>query len=127
MKKILLLYFGGLLFCLLLGTVVSSAVYHSLWFLILVIVPISFGWLLMTDVFFDVNGDNLKDYAVVTSLSFVVMIGLLMCVYYFCNVRSFFGLACIVGILSYISGLFIIGVGLQQRLKNKRIRERKMW
>lgn len=45
MKKIILLYFAAIFVCFFIGGVVALSTYYSKWYLFLLILPISFGWL----------------------------------------------------------------------------------
>lgn len=126
MKKILLLYLGGLLLSLFLGGVVSVAYHYSWYFLILLAIPISFGYVLLSDLFLRINAENLRKVTILTVMALLVMIGFLMsAAYYHLDETSLYGMACAGGVSCYILGLAIIGVGLPKRWEEKRKIEKK--
>ena len=126
MKKIFLLYLGGLLLSLFLGGVVSVAYHYSWYFLILLAIPISFGYVLLSDLFLRINAENLRKVTILTVMALLVMIGFLMsAAYYHLDETSLYGMACAGGVLCYILGLAIIGVGLPKRWEEKRKIEKK--
>ena len=126
MKRIVLLYLGGLLLCIFLGGVVSLAYHYSWYFLILLAIPISFGWVTLSDLFLRINDDNLKRVTIFTIALFIVMLGLLLFAgYYQLNETSFWGLVYAATISSYIFGLAVVGLGLPRRWEDKRKNEKR--
>lgn len=126
MKRIILLYLGGLLLCAFLGGVVSLAYHYSWYFLILLAIPISFGWVILSDLFLRINDDNLKAVSILTVLSFVAMLGLLLIAgYYQLDETSFWGLSYAAAVSSYILGLAVVGLGFPKRWEEKRKNEKK--
>jgi Na+-driven multidrug efflux pump len=126
MKRIFMLYVGGLLLSLFLGGVVSVAYHYSWWFLILLAIPISFGYVLLSDLFLRINVENLKKVTIITAISFVVMIGsLVVAAYSQVDEKSFWGMAFAVTIFSYMAGIVLIGLTLPKRWEEKRKLEKK--
>lgn len=126
MKRIVLLYLGGLLLCTFLGGVVSLAYHYSWYFLILLAIPISFGWVILSDLFLRINDDNLRKVTILTIALFIAMLGsLLLAGYYQLDETSFWGLVYAATIFSYVLGLAVVGLGLPKRWEEKRKNEKR--
>ena len=124
LKRISLLYFGGFLASILLGGVVSVAYHYSWWYLILLAFPISFGWPVLSEIFRRIDDKNLKNVSILTVVLFFCMMGLLvLAAYYGVNEMSLWGMVYAGGIISYILGLTLIGLGLPKRWEEKKKRE----
>jgi membrane associated rhomboid family serine protease len=89
-------------------------------------IPLSFGYLLISDLFLRIDENNLKKVTILNMVLFLVMIGLLIIAAY-CRIdeKSFFGMAYAGGIFSYILGLAIVGIGLRKRWEDKKKLEKK--
>jgi hypothetical protein len=120
-----MLYVGGLLLSLFLGGVVSVAYHYSWWFLILLAIPISFGYVLLSDLFLRINVENLKKVTILTVMAFLIMLGSLMLAAYHLDEKSLYGMVCAGGVACYIFGLAVIGMGLPRRWEEKRNMEKK--
>ena len=126
MKRIVLLYSLALLLCLFTGVVISSSYHYSWWLLFLLVIPISFGWVVLSDIFMKINETNLGKVTAITVVSFIVVMGSLMvAAYYHVNEKSFLGMIFAAGLFSYMLGICLIGVTLPKRWEEKKIRGRK--
>jgi len=126
MKKIVLLSFLALLLCGFAGWVVSFSYHYSWWCMLFVAIPVSFGYLLISDLFLRIDENNLKNVTVFTLVLFFVMVGLLVIAGY-CRIdeKSLCGMAYAGGIFSYILGLAVVGIGLTKRWEDKKKSEKK--
>ena len=126
MKLIYLLYAGGFICSVLLGGVVACCYHYSLYFLILLCFPISFGAFALYDLFIKIEDKDLKGVTVLTVILFAVMVGLLVIAAYFgVDEWNFWGMIYAVGVTSYLLGLVLIGLSLPKRWEAKREREGK--
>ena len=121
MKRIILLYLGALLLCLIAGVIVSLGFHYSWLYYLLSLFLLPIAWILMSDLFLRINEENLRKVSVFTGISFFVMIGLLVIAAY-CRIdeRSFWGMVYAATISSYVIGLTIVGVGLSRIWEERR-------
>ena len=127
MKKIVLLSFLALLLCGFAGWVVSFSYHYHCWVcLLFMAIPLSFGYLLISDLFLRIDENNLKKVTILNVALFLVMIGLLIIAAY-CRIdeKSLFGMAYAGGIFSYILGLAVVGIGLTKRWEDKKKSEKE--
>jgi len=124
MKRIILLYLGAFLLCLIAG-VIASLGRHCSWpyyLLILFLLPI--GWVVMHDVFLRINEKNLGKVTVLTVVVFFVMLGLMMLgAYRRIDAKSFWGMVYAVGVVSYTIGIIAIGLTLPKRWEERKKKE----
>ena len=126
MKRIFLVYAGGFLLSLFFGGVVSVSYHYSWWLLFFLAIPISFGYVLLSDLYLRINAENLRKVTILTVVALLVMFGFLVAAaYYHLDETSLYGMACAGGVICYIVGLAIIGMGLPKRWEEKRF-ERKV-
>lgn len=125
MKRIALLYFGGMLLCIFLGGVVSIAYCYSWWwFLFLLAFPISFGYLLLSELFLRINAVNLKKMIIFTVVALLVVVGIFTLLsYYRLDEKSLYGMTSIIGGISYMIGLMLIGIRLINKWEEKKKNE----
>lgn len=121
MKRIILLYLGALLLCLIAGVIVSLGFHYSWPYYLLSLFLLPIAWILMSDLFLRINEENLRKVSVFTGISFFVMIGFLVIAAY-CRIdeRSFWGMVYAATISSYVIGLTIVGVGLSRIWEERR-------
>jgi len=124
MKRIALLYFGGMLLCIFLGGVVSIAYRYSWWFLLLLAFPISFGYVLLSELFLRINAVNLKKMIIFTVVALLVVVGIFTLLsYYRLDEKSLYGMTSIIGGISYMIGLMLIGIRLINKWEEKKKNE----
>jgi hypothetical protein len=124
MKRIFLLYLGGFLLSLLFGGVVSVAYYYSWYFLILLAIPISFGYVLLSDLFLRINAENLRKVTILTVMALITMFGfLIVAAYFHLDEKSLCGIACAGGVICYIAGLAVIGMRLTSTWGDRKIKK----
>ena len=126
MKKIVLLSFLALLLCAFAGWVVSFSYHYSWWYMLFIAIPVSFGYVILSDFFLRIDENNLKRVTVLTLILFLVMVGLLMIAAY-CRIdeKSLCGMAYAGGVSSYILGLALVGIGLTKRWEDKKKSEKE--
>lgn len=124
MKRIYLLYFGGFLASIFLGGVVSIAYRYSWWFLLLLAFPISFGYVLLSELFLRINAVNLKKVIIFTVVALLVVVGIFTLLsYYRLDEKSLYGMTSIIGGISYMIGLMLIGIRLINKWEEKKKNE----
>ena len=124
MKRIYLLYFGGFLASIFLGGVVSIAYRYSWWFLLLLAFPISFGYVLLSELFLRINAVNIKKVIIFTVVALLVVVGIFTLLsYYRLDEKSLYGMTSIIGGISYMIGLMLIGIRLINKWEEKKKNE----
>ena len=93
MKKIILLYFAVIFACLFVGGAVALSSCYSLWYLILLIFPISLGWLPISPMF-KLIPDHLTKSTVFLPLMFLLFVAVLVIGARYLDDNSFWGIFC---------------------------------
>ena len=124
MKQIVLLYGCALFLCIVSGLIVSWACHNSWWWLFLLCIPISLGWIPFVDIRKAVNDDNLLRFTILSVDILVIMVGLFVLAAY-CDVdaSSFWGMVYAFSVGLYMIGVFIICLMLPNRWVEKRRRK----
>lgn len=126
MKPIVLIYGFALILCALIGGIVSLGYHYSRWYYLLLLFLAPIARVMMTELFRQMNEKNIVKVAILTIVSFAVMLGLLIVAAYFdLDEKSHWGMVYAGGVSSYILGLTVIGLKIPNKLEEKRKLEKK--
>ena len=96
MKKIVGLYLAVIFACFFIGGVIALSMYYSKWYLFLIILPISFGWLPIVPMF-KLVPNYLTKATIFLIMMFLLFVAILLVGARYVNEDSFWGIVYAVG------------------------------
>jgi len=112
-----------LLLCIFWGIVISLVYHDSSWWILLVfyiLISVSAGWVILSDIPLKVNRDNLKKTMILVDSGVLLMLVLsVFAAFYPIDLFSFWGMVYVVSVILYILFLSLAGVSLQTRYGKK--------
>jgi hypothetical protein len=121
MKQVIMLYACALFLCIFAGLVVSLAYHYSWWWLFLLCIPISLGWIPFIDIQKAVNSANLLRFTILSvDLLIVMAVLFVLAAYYRVDEFSFLGMVYFVSGGLFLLGLFVICLTIPNKWIEKR-------
>ena len=118
MKQIAILYFAAIFGCFVLGVIVALAVHFTPWYLILLMFPISLGWLPIAKMLDNVS-ESLSEYlfgtSILVSLVFIALIIALIFGAVYVDEKSFWGVVYICTVFSSLIETIVIMLRLHTK------------